>query len=285
MNDEFDLPRNSRNVVAIPTVWLAFALSLLIHVLALWQWLPQMSFLSNGEPGEKKGSRPLQVRLIPPASPPSAPSAPAQESQPSPPPRPSPPPKAPPRPRPTSSAIALNAPGPGAPPSPPSAPAAPAPVPGDMASLIEARRSARGDPAPSAPPAEDPNARTQRIIAANLGSDRAPRYGDDPRRGGGVFQIMRLGYDEAEFMFFGWNKNIARNAAQMISVRKGNNPDIRIAVVRRMIEIIRAEEKGDFFWDSTRLGRNVSLSARMEDNAGLEEFMMREFNFDKSVPR
>jgi hypothetical protein len=288
MNDEFDLPGTSRNVVTIPTIWLAFALSLLIHVLALWQWLPEMRFLSNGEPDEKKGSRPLQVRLVPPPSLPSAASEPARESQPAPSPR-SPPPKPPPRPQPAAPAIALEAPGRGTPPSqpsPPSAPAAPAPVPGDMASLIEARRRARSEPSPPAPPAEDENARTRRIVAANLGTDRAPEYGDDPRRGGGVFEILRLGYDDAEFMFFGWNKKIARNAAQMISVRRGGNPDIRIAVVRRMIEIIRAEEKGDFTWDSRRLGRNVTLSARMEDTAGLEDFMMREFYFDRaSLPR
>ena len=34
---------------------------------------------------------------------------------------------------------------------------------------------------------------------------------------------------------------------------------------------------GNFNWDSHRLGRVVILSARIDDNAGLETFLMREF--------
>ena len=67
----------------------------------------------------------------------------------------------------------------------------------------------------------------------------------------------------------------------MIPVRLGNNSDMRIAIVRRMIQLIRETEKGDFNWDSYRLGRIVVLSARPEDNGGLEEFMMHEF-FDNT---
>ena len=44
-----------------------------------------------------------------------------------------------------------------------------------------------------------------------------------------------------------------------------------------MIDLIRTHYKGDFNWDSHRLGRVVVLSARIEDTTGLEEFMMREF--------
>ena len=48
-----------------------------------------------------------------------------------------------------------------------------------------------------------------------------------------------------------------------------------------MIVIIREHEKRNS-WES-RLGRNVTLSARLSDNAGLEEFMMHEF-FDDARP-
>ena len=123
---------------------------------------------------------------------------------------------------------------------------------------------------------EDENARANRLAAANLGSDRKATFGPE-KRGGGVFHIQHMGYDYAEFLFFGWNKDIRRNTQQMIEVRKGGNADIRIAIVRRMIAIIRDHEQGDFVWESQRLGRNVNLSARAKDNAGLEEFMMREF--------
>jgi hypothetical protein len=44
-----------------------------------------------------------------------------------------------------------------------------------------------------------------------------------------------------------------------------------------MIELIRKHYSGDFNWDSRRLGRVVVLSARIEDTASLEGFMMKEF--------
>ncbi len=90
-------------------------------------------------------------------------------------------------------------------------------------------------------------------------------------------------YDDAEFVFFGWNRDIRRNTAQLIEVRRGNNRDIRIAVVRKIIAIIREYEQEEFLWESKRLGRNLTLSARAKDNAGLEDFMMREF-FDAPPP-
>jgi hypothetical protein len=135
-----------------------------------------------------------------------------------------------------------------------------------------------------AKPAEDDNARANRIAAANLGLDRKPTFGSDTSRGGGIFSIQRMSYDYAEFLFFGWNRDIRRNTTQTIEVRKGGNSDIRIAVVRRMIGIIREYEDGDFVWESKRLGRNVTLSARARDTAGLEDFMMREFFGDASRP-
>jgi hypothetical protein len=51
-----------------------------------------------------------------------------------------------------------------------------------------------------------------------------------------------------------------------------------------MIAIIREHESGDFAWESQRLGRDVSLSARTADNAGLEDFLMRDF-FPEFRPR
>jgi hypothetical protein len=85
-----------------------------------------------------------------------------------------------------------------------------------------------------------------------------------------------MGFDDAEFIFFGWNKDIRRNSRQLIQVQRGDNSDIRIAVIRRMIAIIRENESGDFVWQSKRLGRDVTLSARPGDNAGLEDFLMRD---------
>ena len=111
----------------------------------------------------------------------------------------------------------------------------------------------------------------------NLGLNRTPSFGNERLRGGGIFQVARKGYDDAEFFFFGWNKAIRRNSRQMIEVRRGDNPSIEIAIVRKMIAIIREHEQSDFVWESHRLGRDVWLSARASDNAGLEEFLMQEF--------
>lgn len=291
-----DRPANSRNRrdgVNIPAIWVAFALSLLIHLAVLWQWLPNL-LLRPPSPdeiksGEGKGS--LIVRLAPAPRPPPSPPQTLEPPAPRPEMRA---PKAAARPRPAPPAIALNQPPPEMQSPPPIAPSANAPQParppsdGDLASYIEARRRARGQPDAPAPllsnaqPVEDDKARSERIAAANLGAQRAQTFGYDPKQGGGVFQIVHMGYDNAEFAFFGWNKDIRRNTKQVIEVRKGNNSDIRIAVVRRMIAIIREYEREDFIWDSYRLGRSLTLSARERDNAGLEEFMMREF-FD--VPR
>ena len=185
--------------------------------------------------------------------------------------------------------MALNKPRADVPPpavAPPATPAPPAPGP-DLSSYIEAQRRARAESAAPAPPpsanrappapVEDDAARGDRAIAANLGLNRSPTFGADPKSGGGIFQIQRLGYSDAEFLFYGWNKDIRRTTTQLIEVRKGDASDIRLAVIRRMIAIIREHEQGDFLWESPRLGRNITLSARLRDNAGLEEFMMREF--------
>ena len=48
-------------------------------------------------------------------------------------------------------------------------------------------------------------------------------------------------------------------------------------VVRKIIEIIRAQEPADFIWVSRRTNRMIPLSARLADNAALEDFLMREF--------
>ena len=138
--------------------------------------------------------------------------------------------------------------------------------------------------APLAPPEEDENVRFERNVAANLGLARTPTIGYDPEGGGGIFQIQRVGYDDAEFLFFGWNRVIRRNTRQLIEVQKGDHGDIRIAVVRKMIAIIREKESADFVWRSSRLGRSFTLSARPGDNTALENFLMRDL-FAENGPR
>ena len=146
----------------------------------------------------------------------------------------------------------------------------------------EARRRARGEPSAAAP-AEDENARATRLAVANLSTAKAQGVGYDPNRSGGIFTMKSRGVDYAEFMFNGWHTDARRNLQQLVEVRKGGNENIELAVVRKMIEIIRANVQGDFQWRSHRMNRVVTLSARQQDNAGLEEFLMREFFYNPRI--
>jgi outer membrane biosynthesis protein TonB len=296
MSDWRHSSRSRRDGVTIPTIWVAVALSLLLHGAVLWHWLPQMHLLAPNESERGQPSAALAVQLVPQASmpsrsPPASPSAPLLQARPSPLPR-ARPPRAAARPPPTPPVIARRGPASDSPASPPIAQSPAAPAVDDLASYIEAKRRARAESAPAAsarsesvtPALEDDKARTNRIVAANLGLGRASTFGGDPSDGGGIFQIRRIGYSDAEFMFFGWNKDIRHNTNQLVEVRKGDDSDIRIAVVRKMIAIIREHASGDFLWESRRLGRQITLSARPADNAGLEEVLLKEF-FDATRQR
>ena len=93
----------------------------------------------------------------------------------------------------------------------------------------------------------------------------------------GVFQILSKGHRAAQFAFRGWTTDSRSSRREVIDVDAGLNGNVDQAIIRRMIDLIRTHYQGDFNWDSQRLGRVVVLSARVEDSAGLEEFMMREF--------
>jgi len=93
----------------------------------------------------------------------------------------------------------------------------------------------------------------------------------------GIFQIISVGTTTGKFSFRGWTSDYNNARREIIEVNAGLNGDVEHAMVRRMIELIRKYYTGDFNWESQRLGRVIVLSARLEDNTGLEEFMMREF--------
>lgn len=98
----------------------------------------------------------------------------------------------------------------------------------------------------------------------------------------GIFRIVRMGARTAEFTFRGWTTDPSNSRLELIEVEAGPDGDVERAIVRRMIQLIRQYHEGNFNWESPRLGRVVVLSARMEENEGLEDFMMREF-FGESV--
>jgi hypothetical protein len=283
-------PHRHGDAIRIPTVWFAFGLSVLLHLLLLATgWLPNVTplTLEDALKGRKEGA--LAVRIAPPARPPAPPAAlpapPAPEARPAPAQKPltaAPGKAAREAPRVLARERAQT---PAAVPQAPAATPAPAPAQasapaqGDLSAYVEARRRAREPPAPAPPPpAETEQERDNRLAAARLGLNRTPSFdGGERKTGGGIFQIARMGYEDAEIFFYGWNRQIQRNARQMISVRRGDAPSMELAVVRRMIAIIRENTSGDFVWESQRTGRELTLSARPADNAALEEFLMKEF--------
>ncbi len=307
MKDWRDERRSRHDVITIPVLWLAVVLSLGVHVAALWHLLPDLKLLNTGTPSpDDERSAPLTARLegpstiVPESRPPVVVVSP-EPPKPAPPRRPAParkpavrapaPPAAPPPPPMTapSAPVAVAPPieQPPAPPPPVAAPQPPqAPPTADLSAFIANRRRERGEPDPStsqgaAPSAAESDiARRDRIVAQNLASVNTRDFGKGTRNSGGIFQITKLGSSDAEFTFFGWNKDINRRASQRIEVLQGGNPGIEIAVVREMIKIIRRYENEDFTWESRRLGRNVMLSARAEDTHELEAFMMLEFFAD-----
>ncbi len=264
-----------RNPLAAPPIRVAAVVSLLAHLVLIWGWLPEWRLPSFELPVWRDEDGRLTVRLAPP---------PAALPAPAPSPKPAPAPRA--RARPAPPPIALERPAPSPQPTPPPPAAEPARplATGDLLAYIEARRRTRVEAeaaqasVPGAPAAaEDDNTRASRLAEANLATQRQITFGYDPARSGGVFQITRLTHDHAEFNFIGWNQSARRRTKQTIEVRVDNHGDIRLAVVRRMISIIREHEPVEFLWDSQRLGRSLLLSARPRDSAGLEDFMMQEF--------
>ena len=295
MQYPYNEPPRRHDVVTIPVLWLAIALSLLVHLLALLT-LPSALRPKDPQIGDQDGKRgrliaqlaPRQIPQegataapTPPSPPPQARPAPAAPARRPPPPAPSRPPSRPP---------VLAAPSTPAPPAPPPEPPKPVPAPPrpsqetDLASYVESRRRARGETTtssgqgstPNAPPAESDIERRNRIVAANLGSSEPQTFGTQARGGGGIFQIRRIGYVDAEFAFNGWSNDIKRQTKQVIEVRLGDAPNIRVAIIRRMIAIIRETQEGDFVWLSNRRGQ-LTMSARPADNARLEAFLMDEF--------
>jgi len=93
----------------------------------------------------------------------------------------------------------------------------------------------------------------------------------------GVFQITRKGVRTASFVFRGWTTDAVNARREYIEVDAGVGGDIERALVKRMIELIRRYYQGNFNWDSRVLGRTVVLSAAPENNAQLEDFLIREF--------
>lgn len=290
-------PRRQQDAAARRAFRVTLALSVLIHILALFQALKHISVLPADEGPDKVSDR-LEVQFAAPPEP-----APPPHSTPSIPsvtvPKAAQPRPAVRKPRPVIAAPAPAAPFPQAkavepPPEPSHAQSeAPSHAPnetpshapateGDLWSYIQARRRERGEPTDPTP--SDRGVEHNTNLAANLPRPATGAATKDMNRGGGIFEIKRMTYDDAAFIFFGWNPDMGRQTPQLITVRIGNNENMRIAVVRRMIAIIRDYTQEDFTWRSARGDAGVLLSARPADNASLEAYLMHEFFDERGDP-
>ena len=251
----------------------ALALSILAHVaiFSLPAKKPPELVLAGSAPQQAMNVRIIDVE---PAAPAAAQTVEAQpQPAPAPPPRPVPVP-----PLPTPRVVRKSPQAvPPEPPLPPPPQPRPPPIPEfDMAAMIEARRAQRRAAQAGAPRSQmepTPDQIAQARIDRNLQLDRGGGVG-------GVFQILRKGTRTAEFAFNGWRPDSEKRWREVIEVDAGLGGDVERAIVKRMIELIRGHYTGDFRWESHHLGRVVVLSARPQDQEGLEDFLVREF-FDQ----
>jgi hypothetical protein len=111
----------------------------------------------------------------------------------------------------------------------------------------------------------------------SLAQQRDERIKDNLKAGqNGIFEVTSLNSRNATFMFRGWTNDYSAAKIEYFQVEAKPGEDIKLSVVKQMIKLIRKHYQGDFTWESYRLGRSLKMSARLEDNAGLEDFLMQE---------
>jgi len=130
--------------------------------------------------------------------------------------------------------------------------------------------AAQQDQAAQQGPSEDDLAMAR--IKANIQSANYNRKGAN-----GIFQVLNKGVQTGRFSFRGWENDPRQSVWKTYEVDAGVGGNVELALIRRMIELIREHYSGDFNWESQRLGRVVVLSARPKDTVSLERFLMKEF--------
>ncbi|MFM9912251.1 MAG: hypothetical protein ACKVN9_01805 [Methylophilaceae bacterium] len=195
----------------------------------------------------------------------------------------------------------------------PIVPAAPSPVPPTPAPQATPPKAIPPKPTPAAPEkvtekypdmasymaaakerrrlAGDPSAINE-AAAAHESAEEATRVASlrrPPSGTNGIFNIISWDSRNIVFDFRGWKNEFSYARREVYAVDADRNTTVEHAMVRKMIEIIRRYYYGDnsdFNWTSQRLGQVVSLSARPQDNAFLEDFLMQEFFGSRGiVPR
>ena len=112
----------------------------------------------------------------------------------------------------------------------------------DMMALINARRraiesAAARENAQAQANSRGPSANDTALASINRNLQTITRENDGTS---GVFQILSMGTRTAEFSFRGWTQERHSTWRQVYEVDAGPRGDIERAVVRKMIELIRA---------------------------------------------
>ncbi|MDP2230581.1 hypothetical protein [Methylotenera sp.] len=149
-------------------------------------------------------------------------------------------------------------------------------VPTDMASYVKQQQAKRLASETSA--AKQNAEAVAREIGPSAEQVRDERIKNNFKNGtNGIFEITSLGGRHAAFSFRGWTNDYSNSRRESFEVEASTGQDVRLVMIKKMISLIRKHYQGDFNWESQRLGRVIVQSARPEDNAGLEDFMMMEF--------
>jgi hypothetical protein len=244
----------------------ATIVSLLVHLLALYIFtqLPKQSSAVDA------ANKPLEVSLAEPTPPQiKAPPEPVKTAAPKLSPRPTQKSKPFVAPPPAQVYNPISIPQPAVPPKSATA-VTPAPTPAppsnpsqatDLASYMREQKAKRGE-------TED--------AAATLDQQSTASSTPPPSGVYGIFQLNTLGEYSATVTFRGWRNAFSYIHPETFAVQALPGGDIRLEVIRKEIEIIRRYYSGNFTFYSERLRTDVTLSARREDNAGLEDFMLQE---------
>jgi hypothetical protein len=149
-------------------------------------------------------------------------------------------------------------------------------APTDMASYVKARQAQRQ--ASEADAAKQNAEAVAREIGPSQEQIRDAIIKRNLQHGeNGFFEWTIINSRHANFTFRGWTNDYSNARRESFEVEASTGQDVRLVMIKKMIVLIRQHYQGDFHWDSQRQGRVVTQSARPEDNAALEDFMMTEF--------
>ena len=155
-------------------------------------------------------------------------------------------------------------------------PQTPADAPIDMMAMVNQKRAQREEQESAAAHQNTAAAATERGPSAEEKRDANIKRNFQSGTNG-IFEITRLESRSASFTFLGWTSSLSNARREFFEVEASADQDVRLLMIRRMIGLIRTHYQGDFDWESHRLGRTIVKSARVEDSAELEEFLMQEF--------